>query len=108
MADWRIKKQNGLQGCAATKVENKSKATENYEKYKRQRNKVNNQIKRAKQNYNKNVLDENIKSATLIWRTLKYISHQTEIKLTSMTFKVNKEEISNKETIGNRFFPVWQ
>ena len=108
MADWRIKKQNGLQGCAATKVKSKSKTTENYEKYKRQKNKVNNQIKRAKQNYNKNVLDENIKNATLIWRTLKYISHQTEIKLTSMTFKVNKEEISNKETIGNRFFPVWQ
>ena len=51
----------------------KSKTTENYEKYKRQKNKVNNQIKRAKQNYNKNLLDENTKNATSFWRTLKSI-----------------------------------
>ena len=60
----------------------KSKTTENYEKYKRQRNKVNNLIKRAKQNYNKNLLNENIKNSTSFWRKLKsiYISYQTEKK----------------------------
>ena len=51
----------------------KLKATGNYEKYKCQRNKVNNLIKRAKQNYNKNLLDENTKNATSFWRTLKSI-----------------------------------
>ena len=39
----------------------------NYETYKRQRNKVNNLIKRAKQNYNKNLLDENTKNAISFW-----------------------------------------
>ena len=41
----------------------RSKTTENYEKYKRQKNKVNNFIKRAKQN-KKNLLDENTRKAT--------------------------------------------
>ena len=72
----------------------KSKTTENYEKYKRQRNKVNNLIKRAKQNYNKNLLNENIEDITSFWRTLKSIfPTKLKSKLTSMTFKVNKEEI---------------
>ena len=72
----------------------KSKTTENYEKYKRQRNKVNNLIKRAKQNYNKNLLNENIEDTTSFWRTLKSIfPTKLKSKLTSMTFKVNKEEI---------------
>ena len=82
----------------------KSKTTENYEKYKRQRNKVNNLIKRAKQNYNKNLLDETTRNATSFWRTLKSIFHtKPKSKLTSTTFKVNEEEISNKETIANGF-----
>ena len=76
----------------------------NYETYKRQRNKVNNLIKRAKQNYNKNLLDENTRNATSFWRTLKSIFHtKPKSKLTSTTFKVNEEEISNKETIANGF-----
>ena len=82
----------------------KLKTNENYEKYKRQRNKVNNLIKRAKQNYNKNLLDENTKNATSFWRTLKSIfPTKPKSKLTSTTFKVSEEEISNKETIANRF-----
>ena len=82
----------------------KSKTTENYEKYKRQRNKVNNLIKRAKQNCNKTLLDENTKNATSFLRTLKSISPtKPKSKLTSTTFKVNEEEISNKETIVNGF-----
>ena len=52
----------------------KSKTTENYEKYKRQRNKVNNLVKRAKQNYSKNLQDENSKSTTSFWKTLKHFS----------------------------------
>ena len=80
-----------------------SKASENYEKYKRQRNKVNNLIKRAKQNYSKNLLDENTKNATSFWGTLKIMfPTKPKSKLTSTTFKVNEEEISNKETIANR------
>ena len=39
----------------------KSKTTENYVKYKHQRNKVNNLIKRAKLDYNKNLQDKNTK-----------------------------------------------
>ena len=35
--------------------------------------------------------------------TEKYISHQTKLRLTSTIFKVNEEEISNKETIANGF-----
>ena len=80
----------------------KSKTTENYEKYKRQRNKVNNMIKRAKQNYNKNLLDENTKNTTSFWGTLKSIFHtKPKSKLTSTTFKINEEEISTKETTAN-------
>ena len=52
----------------------KSKTTENYEKYKRQRNKVNNLVKRAKQNYSKNLQDENTKNTTSFWKTLKHFS----------------------------------
>ena len=75
----------------------KSKTTENYEKYKCQRNKVNNLIKRANQNYNKNLLDENTKNTTLFWRTLKSIfPTKPKSKLISTTFKVNEEKISNK------------
>ena len=54
----------------------KPNTTKNYEKYKHQRNKVNNLIKRAKQNYNKNLLNENIKNEN----AEKYISRKTEIK----------------------------
>ena len=39
----------------------KSKTTENYVKYKHQRNKVNNLIKRAKLDYKKNLQDKNTK-----------------------------------------------
>ena len=82
----------------------KSKTTESCEIYKRQRKKVNNLIKRAKQNYNKNLLDENTKNATSFWRTLKSIfPTKPKSKLTSMAFKVNEEDISNKETIANGF-----
>ena len=82
----------------------KSKTTENYEKYKRQRYKVNNLIKRTRQNYNKKLLNENIKNATSFWRTLKIIfPTKPKSKLTSATFKVNEGEISNKETITNGF-----
>ena len=61
-------------------------------------------IKRAKKNYNKNLLDENTKNATSFWRTVKGIlPTKQKSKLTSTTFKVNVEEISNKETITNGF-----
>ena len=82
----------------------KSKTTENYEKYKRQRNKVNNLIKSAKQNYNKNLLDENTINANSFWRTLKStFPTKSKSKRTSKTFKINEEEISNKETIAIGF-----
>ena len=75
----------------------KSKTTENYVKYKHQRNKVNNLIKRDKQDNNKNLLNENTKNATSFWRTLKSIfPTKPKLKLTSTAFKVNEEEISNK------------
>ena len=82
----------------------KSKTTQNYEKYKPQRNNDNNLNKRAKQNYNKNLLDENTKNATSFWRTLKStFPTKPKSKRTSQTFKVNEEEISNKETIAIGF-----
>ena len=103
MVDCRIKKGNGLQGCAATKipqVKNNRKLCE----IQNQRKKVDNLIKRAKQNYFKNLLDESAKNTTSFWRTLKSIFPTTpKLKLTSTTFKVNEEEISNKETISNGF-----
>ena len=103
MPECRIKKRNGLNGYATTKIQ-QVKTTENYDKYKRQRNKVNNLIKRGKQNYNKSLLDENTKNATSFWRTLKSIfPTKPKSKLSTTTFKVNEEEISNKETIANGF-----
>ena len=80
------------------------KTTKNYGKYKCQRNKINNMIKRAKQNYNKNLLDENIKNATWFWRKLESIFlTKPKSNLTSTKFKVNEEGILNKETIANGF-----
>ena len=70
MADCRIKKRNGLRDVLQRKFR-KSKTTGNCKKYKRQRNKVNNLIKRSRQNYNKNLLDRNTKNTTSFWRTLK-------------------------------------
>ena len=62
----------------------KSKTTENYQKYKRQRNKVNNLMKRTKRKYNKNLLDENIKNTTSFWRTMKNtFPNKLKSKLTS-------------------------
>ena len=82
----------------------RSKTTENYKKYKHQRNKVNSQIKRAKHSYSKNLLHENIENPTSFWRTLKNIfTTKPKSKLTSPTFKLNEEEISNKETTTNGF-----
>ena len=63
MADCRTKKQNRLKDMLQRKFRI-SETTEDYKKYQRQRNKVNNLIKRAKQNYNKNLLDENTENAT--------------------------------------------
>ena len=81
-----------------------SKTTENYKKNTRQRNKVNNLINRAKQNYNKNLLDKNTKNATSFWRTLKGLfPTKPKSNLTSTTFKVSKEQIPNKEPIANGF-----
>ena len=76
--------------------------TENYEKYKRQRKKVNNLIKRAEQNYNKNLLDE--KHWNKHWSTLKStFPTKPKSKLISTIFKVNEEEIWSEETIANEF-----
>ena len=94
MADCRTKKRNGLQGCATTKIPQ----NENYDNYKRQRNKVNNLIQRAKYYYNKNLLDENTKNATSFWRTLKSIfPTKPKSKLTSTTFKVNEKKYRIKK-----------
>ena len=103
MAECRVKNRSRLRGVMQRKLR-KSNTTEKYENYKRQRNRVNNLIKRAKQKYNKNLLDENTKNATSFWRTLKSIFlTKPKSKLTSTTFKVSEEEISNKETIANGF-----
>lgn len=51
----------------------KSKTTVNHGNYKRQRNKVNVLIKKAKKTYNTNLLKENINNSTLFWKTLKKI-----------------------------------
>ena len=103
----KLKKRNELQDVLQDVLLRKfckSKTTEKYEKYKRQRNKVNYQIKRAKQNYNKNLLDENTKNAAAFWRILKSIfPTKSKLKLTSTTFNVNEEETLNKETIANGF-----
>ena len=87
----------------------KLKTMENYEKYNRQRNRINNLVKRTKQKYNKNLLDESIKNTTSFGTTLKSIfTNKLKLKLTSTAFKVNKKVILNKETIVNgfdKFFP---
>ena len=80
MTDCRIKNEMDYRDILQRKFR-KSKTTENYVKYKRQRNKVNNLIKRAKQNYIRNLLDEITKNATSFWRTLKSIFF-TKPKLT--------------------------
>ena len=82
----------------------KSKTTDNYEKYKRQRNKVNNLIKSAKQNYNKNLLKDNIKNSTSFWKSLKKIfPTKSKAKHTDTTFKLNNEDILDKQTIASEF-----
>ena len=67
-----------------------SKTTKNYEKYKCQRNKVNNLIK--------SLLDENTNNATSFSRTLTSIfPTKPKSKLTSTTFKVNKKKYRIKK-----------
>ena len=103
MADCRIKKRNGLRDVLQRKFR-KSKTTRNCKKYKRQRNKVNNLIKRSRQNYNEKLLDRNTKNTTSFWRTRKSKFHtKPKSKLTSTTIKVKEEEVSNTETIANGF-----
>ena len=103
MADSRIKKRNKLQGCATTKIP-QVKNNPKLQEIQTSKNKVNNQIKRAKHSYNKNLLHENLKNPTSFWRTLTNIfPTKPKSKLTSTTFKVKEEEISNKETITNGF-----
>ena len=49
----------------------KTKTTSDYEIYENQGNKVNNEIKKAKQSYHKNILTENSKDPAPFWKTSK-------------------------------------
>ena len=70
----------------------------------RKSNIAQNYVKYKPENYNKTLLDENTKNATSFWKTLKSIFlTKPKSKLTSKIFKVNEEEISNKEPIANGF-----
>lgn len=82
----------------------KSKTTVNHGNYKRQRNKVNVLIKKAKKTYNTNLLKENINNSTLFWKTLKKIFlTKSKTKQTNTLFKVDDKQISDKKAIAEGF-----
>ena len=70
--------------------------------YKRKKNFVNQLVKRAKQNYFKNLLNNSANDPDRFWSTLKKL-YPTKSKKGTDRFTLNGESISNSKTISNAF-----
>ena len=82
----------------------KSKSKTNEKAYKRQRNKVNNMIKRCKQNFNRNILQENTNNPTAFWKSLKKIyPTKPKSQQSCSSFLIDGKDVTDKVTITNEF-----
>ena len=86
----------------------KTKTKDNWEVYKRQKNRLNN-IKNAKINYHKNLLEENTTKPEQFWKCIKNLfptkpKHET----TCTKFELDGKMVSDKLQIGNSFYNFCQ
>ena len=80
----------------------KTKNSTHINAYKRKKNFVNQLVKRAKQNYFKNLLHNSANDPDSFWSTLKKL-YPTKSKKGTDRFMINGETISNTKTISNAF-----
>ena len=87
----------------------KTKMKENWEVYKRQKNRVNNIIKNAKISYHKNLLEENSTKPEQFWKCIKNL-FPTKLKneTTCTKFELDGKMISDKLLIANGFCNFFQ
>ena len=71
--------------------------------YKQKRNQVKGMIKRAKQNYNKSLLEKNKDNPDKFWNIIKSIFPIKGTKTTEATFLINNEETKNGSVIAAGF-----
>ena len=85
------------------------KTKENWEVYKRQKNRVNNIIKNAKINYLKNLLEENVTKPEQFWKCIKNLfPTKPKYETTCTKFELDGKMISYKLQIANDFCNFFQ
>ena len=87
----------------------KTKTKENWEVYKRQKNRVNNIIKNAKINYHKDILEENATKPEQFWKYIKNLfPNKPKYETTCTKFELDGKMISDKLQIANGFYNFFQ
>ena len=87
----------------------KTKTKENWEVYKRQKNRVNNIIKNAKINYHKDILEENATKPEQFWKSIKNLfPNKPKYETTCTKFELDGKMISDKLQIANGFYNFFQ
>ena len=85
------------------------KTKENWEVYKRQKNRVSNIIKNSKINYHKNLLEENATKPEQFWKCIKNLfPTKPKYETTCTKFELDGKMISDKLQIANGFCNFFQ
>ena len=71
--------------------------------YKFMRNRVSNSVKKAKQTYNKKLIENHQEDARAFWRTMKTILPGKKKSTSSKTIDINGELCSDENKIANNF-----
>ena len=77
-----------------------------WKRYRLQRNRVTNLIRKEKENYNRRLINENAGDPNSFWQTFKKIL-PSKSKIPSPKLKVNGQVITEKSSIGNSFNNVF-
>ena len=77
-----------------------------WKRYRLQRNRVTNLIRKEKENYNRRLISENAGDPNSFWQTVKKIL-PSKSKIPSPKLKVNGQVITEKSSIGNSFNNVF-
>ena len=77
-----------------------------WKRYRLQRNRVTNLIRKEKENYNRRLINENAGDPNSFWQTVKKIL-PSKSKIPSPKLKVNGQVITEKSSIGNSFNNVF-
>ena len=77
-----------------------------WKRYRLQRNRVTNLIRKEKENYNRRLINENAGDPNSFWQTVKKIL-PPKSKIPSPKLKVNGQVITEKSSIGNSFNNVF-